>query len=217
MFLELKPTNRNNWIGLAMAHHMHGTHQVAIDILDKYIATWNLVKNEKEQDALERPASYDDSELFLYKQEILDEIGDMNTSLAHLEKVRPYILDTLVWRERKAACLVRLEKYPDALSIYHELLDINMDNYAYHRGLQAALCQESSWVLHLHSSSSSRPQMPLQSMASSSSSSWLPSSCQVLTTAQKATLATYYRQFPDSPTHARILLDLLHGSAFQST
>ncbi|RHY02103.1 hypothetical protein DYB25_011900, partial [Aphanomyces astaci] len=38
-FLSLKPTNRNNWIGLAIAHQLNGTHETAIDIIDQYNET----------------------------------------------------------------------------------------------------------------------------------------------------------------------------------
>ncbi|OQR91416.1 N-terminal acetyltransferase A complex subunit nat1-like protein [Achlya hypogyna] len=179
MFLQLKPNNRNNWIGLAIAHHLNGTLQTAVDILDKYSATLDT----------SRDANYDDSEMYLYQNEIIQEMGDIPACLAHLETIKPYVLDTLVWRQRKAECLVLQGDSEAALAIYAELLDINMDNYAYHRGVQAALCKQPKW-LKLTS---------------------LPSATEELTAAEKTTLAAYYDKTPDCPTHCRIALDILVG------
>ncbi|KDO25758.1 hypothetical protein SPRG_09056 [Saprolegnia parasitica CBS 223.65] len=180
MFLTLKPNNRNNWIGLAIAHHLHGTHQTAIDILDKYSATLET----------SRDANYDDSEMYLYQNEIIQETGDIAACLSHLETIKPYVLDTLVWRQRKAECLILQGAYDEAMAIYAELLEINMDNYAYHRGVQAALCQQPSWL----------------------ALSSLPSATSALTPAEKTTLGAFYNKTPDCPTHCRIALDVLSGA-----
>ncbi|OQR95665.1 N-terminal acetyltransferase A complex subunit nat1 [Thraustotheca clavata] len=184
MFLQLKPNNRNNWIGLAIAHHLNGTLQTAIDILDKYNATLDT----------SREANYDDSEMYLYQNEILMEMGDIPKCLAHLETIKPYVLDTLVWRQRKAECLILNGEFDAATAIYDELFEINMDNYTYNRGIQAALCQQPEWL-------------KVKS---------LPSITEELSAANKATLIEYYNKSSDSPTHCRIALDLLSGDQLKT-
>lgn len=131
--LTLKPNNRNNWIGFAIAHHLVGNYQMAIDIIDKYFSTLET----------SRAANYEDSEIYLYANQLIEESGDLARALAHLDESKPMILDTLVWRQKKAELLLRLERFDDALALFDELLAINFDNYEYHRGVQCALMQRS--------------------------------------------------------------------------
>jgi N-alpha-acetyltransferase 15/16, NatA auxiliary subunit len=37
--LQLRPSNRNNWIALAVAHHLDGNHELAVQILAQYEST----------------------------------------------------------------------------------------------------------------------------------------------------------------------------------
>uniref|UniRef100_K3WMA8 Uncharacterized protein n=1 Tax=Globisporangium ultimum (strain ATCC 200006 / CBS 805.95 / DAOM BR144) TaxID=431595 RepID=K3WMA8_GLOUD len=129
--LTLKPNNRNNWIGFAIAHHLVGNYQMAIDIIEKYFSTLDSA----------REANYEDSEIYLYANQLIEESGDLEKALQHLEDSKAMIIDTLVWRQKKAELLLRLERYEDAQALYEELLDINFDNYVYHHGVQCALMQ----------------------------------------------------------------------------
>lgn len=131
--LTLKPNNRNNWIGFAIAHHLVGNYQMAIDIIEKYFSTLDGA----------REANYEDSEIYLYANQLLEESGDLEKALQHLEDSKAMILDTLAWRQKKAEFLLRLERYDDAQALYEELLDINFDNYVYHRGVQCAVMKRS--------------------------------------------------------------------------
>lgn len=131
--LTLKPNNRNNWIGFAIAHHLVGNYQMAIDIIEKYFSTLDGT----------RAANYEDSEIYLYASQLLEESGDLEKALQHLEDSKDMILDTLVWRQKKAEFLLRLERYEEAQAVFEELLDINFDNYVYHRGVQCAIMKRS--------------------------------------------------------------------------
>lgn len=131
--LTLKPNNRNNWIGFAIAHHLVGNYQMAIDIIEKYFGTVETV----------REANYEDSEIHLYQNLLIEESGDLEKALAHLETIKDQVLDTLVWRQKKAELLLQLGRFEDAQAILEELLAINFDNYAYHRGVQCAIMQRS--------------------------------------------------------------------------
>lgn len=65
--LELKATNRQNWLAFAVAHHLNGNHDVAVKVLDSYGATMD------EEAAAHEP--YETSEVLLYKAQILEEGG----------------------------------------------------------------------------------------------------------------------------------------------
>ncbi|GLD99136.1 hypothetical protein PINS_up007854 [Pythium insidiosum] len=131
--LTLKPNNRNNWIGFAIAHHLVGNYQMAIDIIDKYLSTLDEA----------RKIDYEDSEMVLYQNQLIEESGDLERALAHLESHKASVLDTLYWRQKKAELLLRLERFDESMAVYDELLEINFDNYAYHHGVQCVLMQRA--------------------------------------------------------------------------
>ncbi|DBA00108.1 TPA: hypothetical protein N0F65_000399 [Lagenidium giganteum] len=129
--LTLKPNNRNNWIGFAIAHHLVGNYQMAIDIIDKYFSTLDTT----------RAANYEDSEIFMYQNQLVEESGDLERALSHLEESKAMILDTLWWRQKKAELLLRLGRYTESIAVFEELLEVNFDNYNYHRGVQCAVME----------------------------------------------------------------------------
>ena len=73
--LNLKSGNPVNWIGYAVSHHLCGNPKIAMDILNSYMDT--LDKN--------RPLTYEESEIYLYQNELLEEIGEHEKTLEHLE------------------------------------------------------------------------------------------------------------------------------------
>ncbi|CAI5744760.1 unnamed protein product [Peronospora destructor] len=131
--LTLKPNNRNNWIGFAVAHHLVGNYQMAIDIIEKYFSTLDG----------ETVANYEDSEIYLYQNQLLEEAGDIKKALANLEQNKNHITDTLMWRQKKGQFLLQLERYDEARDLFNELLEINFDNYEFHRGLQCAILKQN--------------------------------------------------------------------------
>ena len=64
--LTLKPTQRANWMGFAMANHMLGRHQTATKVLEAY----ENIKDEND-------GPYEIGELLMYKMSILREAGDL--------------------------------------------------------------------------------------------------------------------------------------------
>ncbi|ETP28747.1 hypothetical protein F442_21980 [Phytophthora nicotianae P10297] len=127
--LTLKPNNRNNWIGFAIAHHLVGNYQMAIDIIEKYFSTLEG----------ERVSNYEDSEIYLYQNQLIDESGDAEKALAHLEENKSQITDTLAWRQKKGQFLLQLERYDEAHEVFEELLEISFDNEEFQRGVQCAI------------------------------------------------------------------------------
>lgn len=131
--LTLKPNNRNNWIGFAIAHHLVGNFQMAIDIIEKYFSTLEAT----------RGANYEDSEIYLYQNLLIEESGDLERAVVHLDESKSMITDTLAWRRKKAELLLRLGKFDEARALFEELLDINFDDYGVHAGLQCVLLQRA--------------------------------------------------------------------------
>lgn len=133
MMLTLKPNNRNNWIGFAIAHHLVTNYQMAIDIIDKYFSTLDG----------ERVANYEDSEIYLYQNQLIEESGDIHRALAHLEDNKSQIIDTLAWRQKKGQFLLQLERYDEAYDVFVELLAINFDNDEFQCGVQCAILKRN--------------------------------------------------------------------------
>lgn len=128
--LNIKPGARNNWIGLAIAHHLNGNLDVAVAVLDAYQGTITEVPAGDE---------YEHSEMLLYKATILEEDGKLAEAAAFLEASKASVVDKISLFEAQAALHLKLGQKPAAEAIYRRLLAINPDCHEYHVGLRAAL------------------------------------------------------------------------------
>eukprot|EP00630_Chrysocystis_fragilis_P012740 CAMPEP_0197408370 /NCGR_PEP_ID=MMETSP1165-20131217/28333_1 /TAXON_ID=284809 /ORGANISM="Chrysocystis fragilis, Strain CCMP3189" /LENGTH=287 /DNA_ID=CAMNT_0042934797 /DNA_START=62 /DNA_END=922 /DNA_ORIENTATION=+ len=145
--LRLKPNNKMHWIAYALANHLCGANETAIQVIDAY-------NNTMEQTS--QKANYEDSELALYRNVILEEEGRYAEALAHLYACEKTVVDVRSWRERRAHMLLYTradgaapaapassveelrsrETSGEVVAAWTELLTSNMpsaDNYAYHR------------------------------------------------------------------------------------
>ena len=131
--LELKPTVRQGWDSLALAHHLEGNYDVAAVILDQYETTIDEITLKAEP--------YEHSEILLYKVTILQEGEKYEEALQALDKAEELglIKDTIGALEIRSQILMSLEKFSDAEKVYSRLLDINIENYRYHEGFRNAL------------------------------------------------------------------------------
>mmetsp|Transcript_27403 Transcript_27403/g.56089 ORF Transcript_27403/g.56089 Transcript_27403/m.56089 type:complete len:854 (+) Transcript_27403:193-2754(+) len=123
--LTINAKNRNNWLGFAIATHVAKDLPMALRIIEAYESTLEEVKSP----------DYEHSEMLMYKALILEEMGDDEGCLAHLETAEPLVLDKLGWREKRGEILLKIGRKEDAEKQYRVLLDINGDNKAYHKGL----------------------------------------------------------------------------------
>eukprot|EP00271_Cylindrocystis_brebissonii_P017542 TRINITY_DN4604_c0_g2_i1.p1 TRINITY_DN4604_c0_g2~~TRINITY_DN4604_c0_g2_i1.p1 ORF type:complete len:965 (+),score=256.92 TRINITY_DN4604_c0_g2_i1:597-3491(+) len=130
--LQLRPSNRNNWIAFALAQHCSGDADTAVKILEAYEGT---LEEEVPPDS-ER---YEHSEMLLYKVMVLEESGKVAEALAELDKKEDAIVDKLGLKEQRAAFLLQLHRPAEAERMHRSLLEINPDNYNYYTGLQACL------------------------------------------------------------------------------
>eukprot|EP00959_Pyramimonas_sp_CCMP1952_P226293 4731473-Pyramimonas_sp.AAC.2 len=129
--LTLKSGARVNWIAFAVAHHLAGSHELAVQVLDSYESTidGDIPENEK----------YEHSEMVLYRATILEESGKVEEALACLDKVSENVVDKLSLLAQRANLYLKKGDKKAAEETYRTLIDINPDNHRYHEGLHAAL------------------------------------------------------------------------------
>ena len=131
--LELKPDNRMSWVGLAMAHHMCGNHEVASTVIESIEDTIEDVTSPSGQ--------YEHGELLLYKSGILEEGGRQLEALAVVASAEKngMIKDRLSALESRGRLYLACGSNKDAEGVYRKLLNINSENYEYQDGLLAAV------------------------------------------------------------------------------
>jgi peptide alpha-N-acetyltransferase len=100
--LTLNSKNRNTWIGFAVATHVAGDLGMAMQILEAYEGTLEEVKT----------ADYEHSEMLMYKAQLMEENGDLEACVAHLNRSEVLVLDRMSLREKRASILLRSPQPP---------------------------------------------------------------------------------------------------------
>ncbi|KAF9138665.1 N-alpha-acetyltransferase 16, NatA auxiliary subunit [Mortierella sp. GBA39] len=130
ILLELRPQNRQFWIGLAIAYHMMGKPDLGIKVLTTY--------EETLKDVPAKP-DYEHSEMLLYHNSMLEETGDFQAALDHLDTIEKHVCDRTALREKRARYLLALGRQEDAEKAYRGLVAHNPDNFAYFDGLRKSI------------------------------------------------------------------------------
>jgi tetratricopeptide (TPR) repeat protein len=128
--LKQRPLVRQNWTGVAIAHHLLGEYKMAENILTTFEGT---LKQTPPRSDIEH------SEAVLYKNVIIAESGDTERALEHLESVLKNTLDRSAALELRAKYLLMLGKNEEAEQAYRTLLDRNNEQRAYYEGLEKVL------------------------------------------------------------------------------
>ncbi|KAG2432388.1 hypothetical protein HYH02_012960 [Chlamydomonas schloesseri] len=128
--LSAKPSNRSHWITFAVAHHMNGNHELAVEVLNQFEATLEEVPAGE---------AYEHSEMLLYAAQVLAEGGKPEEALAYLDKRKDKIKDKRGLEEFSAGLLLRVGRLGEAAAAYRRLLAVNPNNYKVHEGLRAAM------------------------------------------------------------------------------
>ncbi|KAF9394805.1 hypothetical protein CPC16_010160 [Podila verticillata] len=128
--VELRPQNRQYWIGLAIGYHLMGKMDLSIQVLNAYEDTLKDI-----------PATpdYEHSEMLLYHNSILDEMGDAQVALDHLNAIEKHLCDRTAIKERRAKYLLALGRLEEAEAAYRLLISHNPDNFAYFSGLRKSV------------------------------------------------------------------------------
>lgn len=124
--LKARPSVRQSWTALAVAHHLAGELQEAEHILTTYE---NSLKNPPLK------SDFENSEAVLYKNQIIAERGDIERALEHLETAGKDALDRLAVMELRAQYNKKLGKKEEATKAYRALLDRNPEHPDYYTDL----------------------------------------------------------------------------------
>jgi len=133
--LQQRPSLRQNWTRMAIAHHLNGELATAENMLKTY------------EDTLKTPPPKTDlehSEALLYRNTIIAEMGETERALDHLEVLYKTSLDRTAVMELRAQYLLKLERKADAEKAYRALLDRNSEYRTYYDGLEKSLGLERS-------------------------------------------------------------------------
>ena len=103
---------------------------MAIEVLNSYMRTL-----EKDRP---RP-TYNESEMIMLKALLLEKSGNIEGCLKLLEDSKDDIMDVVARREKRGELLLRLGKWDEACQAYKDMIDVNPDHYAYHRGLEVSI------------------------------------------------------------------------------
>ncbi|KAF9421043.1 N-alpha-acetyltransferase 15, NatA auxiliary subunit [Podila epigama] len=124
--VDMQPQNRQFWIGLSLGYHMMGKPDAALKVLATF--------EEAMLEANAKP-DYEQSELLLYHNSIMHEMGDIEAALEHLNTIENVVLDKKAIKEQRAKYFLALGRLPEAETAYGSLVALNPDNYGYFDGL----------------------------------------------------------------------------------
>jgi peptide alpha-N-acetyltransferase len=83
LILVEKPQNRGHWLAFAVAHHLAGNLSTAIEVLDQFSQTISST----------RAKDYEESELVLYRNSLVESMGDFKGALEHLDANTDWVVD----------------------------------------------------------------------------------------------------------------------------
>jgi N-alpha-acetyltransferase 15/16, NatA auxiliary subunit len=127
--LKAKPMFRQNWTALAVAQHLGGELARAEHTLKTY------------EDTLKQPppsTDFEHSEAQLYRNMIIEESGDHERALEHLEAISKSNLDRMAVMEGRARLLLKLDRFEEAEQAYRALLERNNEYRFYYECLEKA-------------------------------------------------------------------------------
>ncbi|EHK99205.1 putative N-alpha-acetyltransferase 16, NatA auxiliary subunit [Glarea lozoyensis 74030] len=128
--LTARPSARQSWTALAVAHHLNGNLSEAEGVLTSY------------EETLKNPPSktdFENSEAVMYKNSLIAEQGDFQKALDHLESAGKHTLDRLAYYELRATYLTKLGRTEEATKAYRALIDRNSEYKMYYDGLIEAM------------------------------------------------------------------------------
>ncbi|XP_076665580.1 N-alpha-acetyltransferase 15/16 isoform X2 [Andrena cerasifolii] len=122
----LRPTQRASWIGFAISYHLLKDYEMALKILDTFRNSPMICYD------------YEHSELLLYQNMVIQESGEAEQALKHLDKYSDQICDKVTVKETYGKLRLQLEQYAEAAQVYKDLLNINPENTTYYARLAEA-------------------------------------------------------------------------------
>eukprot|EP00933_Yihiella_yeosuensis_P017313 TRINITY_DN1449_c0_g1_i4.p2 TRINITY_DN1449_c0_g1~~TRINITY_DN1449_c0_g1_i4.p2 ORF type:complete len:937 (-),score=231.84 TRINITY_DN1449_c0_g1_i4:3423-6233(-) len=126
--LQLKPSNRLNWVGYAIAEHLCKSHEFAWTCIDNYENSF------KDQDTV---PEYENSELHMYKASIMEEAGKFEEALECCRQHESKIVDKFGLYEMKGRLLMFLGRLEESSEMYKKLVSMNTEHHVYVLALMA--------------------------------------------------------------------------------
>ena len=134
--LIANPAVRANWSGYAVASHLAGRHDVAAQTVSAFLST--MPPGADGMAKLKHEAKFENSEMHLFRNELLAAKGDVAAAYADLDAIKPVVIDTLSWHALRGKHALTLGHAAEAEAAYRWLLDTNPENREYYDGLVAA-------------------------------------------------------------------------------
>ena len=91
---------------------------------------------------------YEHSEMLLFKNMLIEESGDSQRALDHLDASEALIVDKQGMKEKRGELLLLLGRWDEADALYSSLLCKNSENGIYHAGRQAAALRLHTATAH---------------------------------------------------------------------
>lgn len=131
---KLRPSQHASWIGFAMSYHLLGDFETANSILETFRQSQTLIETY----------DYKHSELLLYQNQILQESGNLEKALTHIQEFQSQIVDKLAVKEIMGELCLKLLRHDEAIPIYRDLIKRNPENTLYYRKYLEAKCVTNS-------------------------------------------------------------------------
>ncbi|XP_012285201.1 N-alpha-acetyltransferase 15, NatA auxiliary subunit [Orussus abietinus] len=122
----LRPAQRASWIGFAISYHLLRDYETALKILDTFRNSPMICYD------------YEHSELLLYQNMVIQESGESEQALKHLDKYSDQICDKVTVKETYGKLRLELGQYAEAEQVYKDLLNLNPENTMYYSRLAEA-------------------------------------------------------------------------------
>ncbi|XP_015598705.1 N-alpha-acetyltransferase 15, NatA auxiliary subunit [Cephus cinctus] len=122
----LRPAQRASWIGFAISYHLLRDYEMALKILDTFRNSPMICYD------------YEHSELLLYQNMVIQESGESEQALKHLDKYSDQICDKITVKETYGKLRLELGQYSEAVEVYTDLLNLNPENTTYYARLAEA-------------------------------------------------------------------------------
>lgn len=129
--LAVRPSQKSNWIGVAISFHLQENYEKTLEVVKTYLNTLS-------SEALSMQDPYEHSELLLYRVMVMEEAGDYEMALKHLDMDEKGMIDWFAVREARVRLLTKLGRHNEAARVLRALISVNADNHAYHKSLHAA-------------------------------------------------------------------------------
>ncbi|KAI9183947.1 hypothetical protein H9P43_002999 [Blastocladiella emersonii ATCC 22665] len=113
---------RPHLVGLVVANHLLKDYDTALAMIEAWQGTYNPAPP---------PRDWDWSEMLMYKNEILEEAGELDRALDELDAMERVVCDVRAVQERRAHLLVTLGHHERAMEAYAKLIKTNPDSRNY--------------------------------------------------------------------------------------